>query len=247
MIKMSIFYWILAATTVDGLAALVGVATLWFQEKTFRKIITLLVAFSAGTLFAGALFHLIAEAIEGIGVNLSFLLVTLGFSIFFLLERYLWWHHCHEGECDVHPVSYLVLIGDSVHNVIDGTVIAASFLVSIKFGILTTGLILLHELPQELGDFAILVHGGFSKHKALLFNLFSQITCVLGGLLSYFVFKVVDFVPFVLPFAAGGFLYISASDLVPELHRQSERFKSFMSFMLFIFGVGLMIFVKTLG
>lgn len=241
---MDLLLWIIIATLVNGFTAFAGAVTLWMNERTFRKAIFFLVAFSAGSLFSGALFHLAAESLEDLSEQVVFLLMILGFSIFFIVERFLWWHHCHEGKCDVHPVSYLVLIGDGVHNFIDGAVIAASFFVSVEFGILTTLLVLIHELPQELGDFAILVHSGLSKAKALFFNFLSQLTCVAGGVLTYFIGSTKEGTIFLLPFAAGGFLYISASDLVPELHREPNRARSLGSFVFFLIGVLVMIGLK---
>ncbi len=241
---LGVLFWIVLATLVNGFTAFTGAVTLWMNEKTFRKAIFFLVAFSAGSLFSGALFHLAAESLETLNEQIVFLLMISGFSLFFIVERFLWWHHCHEGECDVHPVSYLVLIGDSIHNFIDGAVIAASFFVGIHFGILTTVLVLIHELPQELGDFAILIHGGFSKSKALFFNFLSQLTCVLGGILTYYIGAISGHTMFLLPFAAGGFLYISASDLVPELHREPNRARSLGSFVFFLAGVLTMICLK---
>lgn len=241
---MTVLLWIIAATLVNGFTAFAGALTLWMNEKTFRKAIFFLVAFSAGSLFSGALFHLASESLEELNDQVVFLLMIFGFSLFFIVERFLWWHHCHEDECDVHPVSYLVLIGDSIHNFIDGAVIAASFFVSIQFGVLTTALVLVHELPQELGDFAILVHGGFSKTRALFFNFLSQLTCVAGGILTYYVGKISEHTALLLPFAAGGFLYISASDLVPELHREPNRVRSLGSFVFFLIGILTMVALK---
>lgn len=244
---MSTLAWIVGATVVDGLMAFVGALTLWMSERSFQRVIFLLVAFSAGSLFAGALVHLQAEALELLDSELAFLILIVGFSVFFVLERFLWWHHCHEGECEVHPASYLVLLGDGIHNFIDGAVIGASFLVSIPFGVFTTSMVLLHELPQELGNFAILVHGGMSRLRALVFNLAAQLTCVAGGVAAYAVRFNEHYLMYLLPFAAGGFLYISASDLIPELHREADRRKSLASFVLFGVGVVTMVLLKRVA
>jgi len=240
---MDAFFWIILMTFVDGLIALVGVFSLWMSEERLRKIIYLLVALSAGTLLTGGLFHLLAESLERLGKETAFLTLMFGFCLFFLIERVLHWHHCHEGKCDVHTFTYLILLGDGVHNFIDGLVIAASFIVSIPFGIITTMLIIMHEIPQELGDFGALVYGGFSRVRALAFNLVSQMTCVLGGVVGYFASGLWDF-SFLLPFAAGGFLYIAASDLIPELHKETNLKKSMLSFAFFLFGMGFMIVLK---
>ncbi len=243
---MLVLLWILVATMVDGLVALVGAFSLSMKPSTLEKLIEAMVAFAAGALLGGAFFHLLAESLETMQVNLAFHLLFAGFILFFLLEKFLHWHHCHEEGCEVHPVSYLILFGDGVHNFIDGLVIAASFVVSIPFGFVTTLLIIGHEVPQELGDFAVMVHAGFEKKKALLYNFVAQLTAVFGGLVGYFFSVSAGSVAFLLPFAAGGFIYIAASDLVPELHKQKNLAKSMASFVFFLVGIGFMIGIKLL-
>lgn len=243
---MTVLLWILLATIVDGFIAFAGALTFWVAEVNLRKIVKALVAFSAGALLSGAFFHLLAESIEELSVELSFYLVFVGFILFFLIEKFLYWHHCHEGKCEVHPVSYLILFGDAVHNFIDGLIIAASFLVDFGFGVITTLLILGHEFPQELGDFGVMVYGGMKKRKALFYNFLAQLTAVIGGLVGYFLSISVGSVSFLLPFAAGGFIYISASDLIPELHKEKSIAKSMLSFLFFLFGIGFMIALKLL-
>ena len=166
--------------------------------------------------------------------------MLVGFSSFFLLERVLMWRHCHEHECDIHAFTYLNLIGDGLHNFIDGVIIAAGYLTGFPVGIATTFAVAMHEIPQELGDFAILVYGGFSKTRALLFNFLSAVTAVFGAILGYFFLQSHDSIIYVLPFAAGNFLYIASSDLIPELHKELSLKKSFESFIVFIFGICLM-------
>lgn len=245
---MDVLFWILAATLVDGLVGLVGIFSLAINKRLFNSLIGVLVAFSAGALLSGALFHLLAESLDRLSVMASFGFLLVGFVLFFVVERFLHWHHCHEGgHCRVHPYSYLILFGDSVHNLIDGFVIAASFLVSVPFGVITTLLIIGHEIPQELGNFAVLVHGGFSKYKSLLYNFFAQLTCVLGGLVGYLLSSSVGMLTdFMLPFAAGGFIYIAASDLIPELHKEPKLGKSMIAFAFFLLGIGFMIGTKLL-
>jgi zinc and cadmium transporter len=243
---MEIIYWILLATFIDSLIGLVGILTLWINQKSMNKIIFWLVAFSAGTLLGGAFFHLIAEAVEQIEPLYAMVFTMIGFVIFYIMERFLFWHHCHEGHCDVHPFSYLLLVGDGMHNIIDGFVIAASFLVDIKFGIITTAMIISHEVPQELGNYAVLLYGGFDKWKASLYNFLAQITCVLGGLLGYYMGTAYDITAYLLPIAAGGFIYISASDLIPELHKEKQIKKSLISLIVFLVGVVLMFGMKLL-
>jgi zinc and cadmium transporter len=244
---MDILLWILLATVIDGIVALVGVFSLFMKDKTLEKILLILVAFSAGALLSGGLLHLLAESIEHMEINSAFTILLFGFSLFFLIERFLHWHHCHKEKCDVHTFTYLILFGDGVHNFIDGLVIAASFLVGIPFGIVTTLLIIGHEIPQELGDFGTLVYGGFGKIKALLFNFVSQLTCIIGGFIGYFVSGISEFSIFLLPFAAGGFLYIAASDLIPELHKETKLSKSLLSFLFFLIGIGFMVFIKFIA
>ncbi len=241
---MSVLLWILAATIIDGLIALVGAAALLLKKETLGKLLMVLVAFSTGTLLGGAFLHLMPEAIEAVEVNTAFGYLLVGFVIFFLVEKFLHWHHCHEGECSVHAFTHLIIIGDGIHNFIDGLVIAASFLVGIPFGIVTTLLIIGHEIPQELGDFGVLVYGGFSEKKALLFNLLSQLTAVTGGIAGFLLAGAAGFTELLLPFAAGGFVYIAASDLIPELHKENNLKKSMISFAFFVIGVLFMLGTK---
>lgn len=239
--------FVLAATVIDGFVALAGVFTLWLRDKLLRKILILLVAFSAGALLSGAFFHLIVESLEEMSSMVVFTYLMIGFVTFFLMEKFLHWHHCHEGKCDVHPYTQLILIGDGIHNFIDGLVIAASFIVGIPFGLVTTLLIIAHEIPQELGDFGVLVYGGFKKGRALLFNFLSQLTCVAGGIVGFFFLQTPEYVAFLLPFAAGGFIYIASSDLIPELHKQENLKKSMISFTFFTIGIVFLLGVKLLA
>lgn len=245
---MQTLLWIIIATLVDGFVAFIGAVTLALKKETLNKILMALVAFSAGALIAGAFFHIMPESLEeGVEPMHVFMIVIFGFAVFFIFEKFLFWHHCHKGECEVHPYTYLILFGDGIHNFIDGIIIAASFLVDVGFGIVTTFMIISHELPQELGDFAVLVHGGMKVNKALLYNFLSQLTAVLGGIIGFFIGSSIEgFVPFVLPFAAGGFIYIGASDLVPQLHDEKNLKKSLLSFVLFAAGVLLMLGMKML-
>ena len=241
-----VLLWILAATIIVSLAAIVGVFSLFWSRKSLDKILLVLVGFSAGALLSGAFFHLLAEAIEETDSTLVFAIMFLGFALFFLIERFLHWHHCHQGVCDTHPVTYLILIGDGIHNFIDGLIIAASFLIGVEFGIITTIMIIGHEVPQEIGDFAVLIYGGFSRAKALFFNFISQATAILGGIIGFLMAAQTEFVVFLLPFAAGGFIYIAASDLIPELHKESNMKKSLVSFLFFLFGIAFLLGLKIL-
>jgi len=243
---MSTLLFIIAATVINGLIALVGAFSLLIKENVLQKILLVLVAFSAGALLAGGFFHLLAEAIQTMEINTAFIILLAGFSVFYIIERFLHWHHCHDGKCDVHSFTYLILIGDGVHNFIDGLIIAASFIVSVPFGVITTLMIIGHEIPQELGNFGALVYGGMKKKKALLFNFASQLTCVIGGIAGFFISGIGSFSIFLLPFAAGGFFYIAASDLIPELHKEPKIKKSIVYFLFFLLGISFMVATKML-
>ena len=244
---MNTLFWILGSTFAMSLIALVGAITLAFKEKTLKKILLFLVAFSAGSLIGGAFLHLIPETVAKTGAGLNmFLWLIFGFSIFFLMEQFLQWHHCHKVPSEhKRPVTYLILISDAIHNFIGGLAIAGSFLVSVQTGIVTWLACAAHEIPQELGDFGILVHGGWKKKKALLFNFFSALTIVPGALLVYFISSGID-MTFLLPFAAGNFIYIASSDLIPEVKSKESLGEGLIHFFAFIVGILLILAVRIL-
>jgi zinc and cadmium transporter len=243
------FLWSIVASIVVSLISLIGILFLLVNEKTLNNILFILIGFATGGLLGGAFFHLLPEALEkSSNSTLTFLYVILGFIIFFILERYIHWRHCHkEGKCDVHVVSYLSLMGDGIHNLIDGMIIATSFQVNISFGLITTLAIILHEIPQEIGDFGVLVYGGLSKLKALFYNFLSALTAIIGVFIGYFLTTSIEnFSSVLLPIAAGGFIYIAASDLVPELHKEPNLKKSTLAIITFIFGIILMYALKLI-
>lgn len=237
--------YILLATFIVSLISFVGVVTLALKDKILNKILLILIGLSAGALMGGAFLHLLPEAVEkskGLDV---YLLVLVGFILFFLIEKVLHWRHCHKGECDVHTFRYMNLVGDSIHNFIDGLTMAASFVISIPLGIATTIAISAHEIPQEIGDFGVLVYGGFSKKKALFLNFIVALTAVLGGIVGYFISSNIEnIVVYILPFAAGGFIYIAATDLIPEIRKELDIKKSMATIAVFIFGILMMWFFK---
>lgn len=243
---MHTLIYILTATFIVGLLGLIGAFSFLIKKKSLEKLILILVAFAAGALLSGGFFHLLAETLETLTSITAFAYLLIGFVVFFSLEKILFWHHCHKGKCSVHPFSYLILLGDGLHNIIDGLVIAASFIINIKFGIITTLLIISHEIPQELGNFGILLHGGFSRVKALVLNFLVQLTCIIGGIIGYFISSNNHFTIYLLPIAAGGFIYIAASDLIPELHNQKEFDKTVITFVFFVIGLSFMIITKLL-
>ena len=243
---MSALIWAVGATFLVSLLSFVGILTLMLKNVTLKKILLIMVAFSAGALMGGAFLHLIPEALEQSSYNAVFISVLAGFTAFFVIERFLYWHHCHKnGKCQVHMFTYMNLIGDGIHNFIDGLIIAASFLTNIGFGIITTIAIIAHEIPQEFGDFGVLVYGGLKKAKALFFNFMFALTAVLGAVAGYFFSTIMEsFSTMLIPFAAGGFVYIAASDLVPELHKEPEIKKSALSFAFFLIGIAFMLAIK---
>jgi len=233
-----------------SLVSLMGVFTLSLSKDRLYRMIFVLVALSVGALFGDVFLHLLPEAFEKASrPEVVAIGVLLGLLTFFALEKFLRWGHHHpvdeeveEGEGHVHPVGYLNLTADAMHNFIDGIIIGVSFLVDPRVGVATTVAVLLHELPQEIGDFAILIHAGFSKQKALFLNFLSALVSVLGVLLAFALGGVVDsIIPFVISLAAGGFIYIAGSDLVPELHKTTGAKNSFIQFLAIIVGVGLMV------
>jgi len=223
----------------------VAVLLLYFKKETLDKITLLLVSLSAGALIGGAFLHLLPEAAHEINVELMFLIVLLSFIFFFFLEKLLFWRHCHKGVCEIHTFGYMNLVGDSIHNFIDGVVIASTFLIDIKLGFITTFIIALHEIPQEIGDFGVLIHAGFKKKKALIINFLVALTIMLGGIAGYYgSFLTRELVPYLLPFAAGGFIYIAASDLMPEIRKETNLKKSLLSFLIFVIGIVIMYTAK---
>ncbi len=242
---MTNIFWALGAAIIISLIAFAGIIALAFKEGTLRKILLALVGFAAGALMGGAFFHLLPESIEEGEILIIFLLVTSGFSLFFILEKFIYWRHCHDGKCDIHIFAYLNLIGDGIHNFIDGLIIATTFIISVPLGVATSLSIIFHEIPQEMGDFAVLIHGGITKMKALFFNFLTALTAVFGVLIGYLLTNSVEsFSKFLIPIAAGGFIYIAASDLVPELHKESNLKKSLTSFVLFLVGITFMLLTK---
>ncbi|MEM2974171.1 MAG: ZIP family metal transporter [Candidatus Micrarchaeia archaeon] len=244
---MSTLFWILASTFLVSLLSLIGSLFLAIKEAVVRKILIILVSLSAGALIGGAFLHLIPEAINSLETSTAFEYTLIGFISFFLIEKVLHWRHCHDKRCTVHTFAYINLFGDVVHNFIDGAVIAASFMASIPLGIATTLAIALHEIPQELGDFGVLLYGGFKKTKALFLNFICALVAILGGISSYFLSGYIEgSIVFLLPFAAGGFIYISASDLIPEIRKETNIKKSFTTLAIFIIGILLMAGMKII-
>jgi len=238
---MDILFYSLASVVIVSLISLVGVFTFGIKTENLKAILLYLVSFSAGALFGDAFIHLIPEAVEETGFRLNVsLYVLFGIVSFFIIEKFLYWRHCHIPTSEEHPhtFAYMNLFGDSVHNFIDGLIIGGSYIVSLPLGIATTLAVVFHEIPQEIGDFGVLIYGGFKKPKALLFNFLSAVTAILGALVSLGLgFYMEGFTVFLIPFAAGGFIYIAGSDLIPELQKEAKLSKSALQLTAFIFGI----------
>ncbi len=235
-------------TVINGFLALAGVFSFFISKKSLNKILLFLVSFATGALLGGAFFHLIPEGYEELKIIKTILLILSGFILFFIIEKLLHWHHCHKegGTCEKHPFTYLILFGDGVHNFIDGLIIASSFIISIPFGIITSLLIMSHELPQEIGDFGVLVYGGFTRTKALFYNFLSQLTSVLGGILGFYFLQLHESAVMLLPFAAGGFIYIAVMDLIPEIFKEKNKIKIISNLIGIILGLLVLISAKFL-
>jgi len=226
-----------------------GILFIGLKESFLRRILLALVDFSCGALIGGAFIHLLPESLEETdqAYEAIFYYVIASIIVFFIMEKFLYWRHCHEEKCPVHTFVYLNLIGDGVHNFIDGMVIAGSFIISYSIGIATTLAVIFHEIPQEIGDFGVLVYGGFGKVKALAYNFVSALTAVAGSLVTYYLASYIKGVDaFLVPFAAGGFIYIAATDLMPELHKRNQAKESLIQLLALLTGIGLMSILKTL-
>jgi len=239
--------WIVGGGLLMSAIALVGAVTLLFSDRTLARIVPPLVAFAAGSLLGGAFFHMLPV---GLGAGLPHAevlwLVLLGFTVFFALEQFLHWHHCHREQIGCKkPLTYLILIGDGLHNFLGGLAVAGAFLIDIRLGIVTWVAAAAHEVPQELGDFAVLVHGGWERRRALLFNVLSALTFLVGGLVAYAASFRLD-VSFLVPFAAGNFIYIAASDLIPEVRSEENAADNLVHLAAFVGGIGLMWAIQAL-
>lgn len=230
----------LLSVLIISLASLIGLAFIRVKIKNLKKIIIYLVSFSAGALFADAFMHLIPEASSKYPGPFWAMMVLLGILLFFFLEKVVLWNHCHMPltKTHVHSFAFMNLIGDMFHNFLDGLIIIASFVLSIPAGIATSLAVLFHEVPQELGDFGILVHGGLTPKKATLVNFLVSLTAIVGVFIGFFLFSFIEiFESIILLIAAGGFIYIAGSDLIPEMHKENELKVSLLQILSFLAGV----------
>ncbi|MFB6346459.1 MAG: ZIP family metal transporter [bacterium] len=244
--RMMTLVWILLSTLAMSLIALIGLVFLYLREEFFSRILDHLIAFAAGSLIGGAFFHLLPEALRTMGVGLEpFLWSAAGFTVFLAMEQFMNWHHAHRQlQQSTEPFTYLILLADSIHNFLGGMAIGSSFIVSPQVGLITWLAAACHEIPQELGDFGILIHGGWKKRNALLVNFLSALTIVPGGLLAYYLEGTIN-TNILLPFAAGNFIYIAASDLIPEIKHSKNWIVDALNSFSFVIGLGL-IYLSTL-
>ena len=244
--------WIfsLLSVTVVSTLSLAGIITLIFNKELNKNVLLYMVSFSVGGLLGGAFFHLIPEASKSSGFTPTvsgFILV--GILVSFIVEQVLKWRHCHVPTSDDHPHSfaYMNLIGDSIHNMIDGIIIGGSYLVSTSMGIVTTLAVCLHELPQEIGDFGVLVYAGFTRWKALKYNFLTALTAFIGVIIALSLNVYVEsLTKYLIPFAAGNFIYIAGSDLIPELHAEEELGSTIIQIAVMLLGVILLFVIGQL-
>ncbi|MBL7055464.1 ZIP family metal transporter [Candidatus Woesearchaeota archaeon] len=227
---LEVWIYTLVSVFIVSMISLIGVITISIKTEKLHKFLIYMVSFSAGALLGDVFIHLLPELIEesGFGINVS-LYILLGILFSFVIEKFVHWHHCHLPITKQHVHSFAVmnLVGDFVHNFIDGIIIGVSYLINIPVGIATTVAVILHEIPQEISDFGVLLHGGFSKSKALFYNFITAITSILGAVLALFIgSRIEGITPILIALTAGSFIYIAGSDLIPELHKEEFKWKS---------------------
>lgn len=238
----------ICSTLFISLGSFAGVLTLSIKHEQLQHWLLSLVAVSAGTLLGAAMFHLLPEAAEGMDPQLLFGLVTISFVLFFFVEKVLHWRHCHEEDCELHSLGWMNLLGDSLHNFIDGLVIGAAYATSVPLGVITSIAVVSHEIPQEIGDFGVLLHAGWPIKKALLANFLVAVTSVIGAIIGFYLAaQSTVFALYLMPIAAGGFIYIAASDLIPELRKEKSGHGSIRSALLFVLGLLFMLTLTLSG
>ena len=247
----TIWLYTISSVIAVSLISLVGVFTLSIKADNLKKILIYMISLSAGTLIGDAFIHLLPEAVEKEGFTKAVsLYIISGIVIFFIIEKIVCWRHCHLPitKEHKHPFAWMNLFGDSVHNFINGLVIGASYFVSIPVGIATTIAVIFHEIPQEIGDFGVLLHGGFSIKKAILLNFITALTAILGAIIVLVIGQHAENATlFLVPFATGGFIYIASADLIPELHKETTIKKSILQLLFFVIGILIMLALLYLG
>ena len=242
---MSTLTWIAIAGLAMSALALSGSLTLILPERLFTRVVPPLVALAAGSLVGGALFHLLPESVAVLGNTLSvYAWLAAGLLFFLMLEQYLHWHHCHRPVAAHRPLGYLILVADGLHNLVGGLAVGSAFVVDIRLGVITWLVAAAHEVPQELGDFGILLHSGWDRTSALVYNFASALTFLVGALAAYALAGQVEVAP-LIPFAAGNFIYIALADLVPELTTPPAAHQKLIGTVGFAIGLGLLFAVAV--
>lgn len=241
----------LGSVILVSLISFIGIFTLTLKHEKLDKLTSFLVALSIGTLLGDAFLHLLPETMaDSDGSLFVWLWIIGGIMTFFILEKIVCWHHCHlpaESSAHIHKMGIMNSVGDGFHNFIDGVIIAGSFLVSLPIGIATTIAIVAHEIPQEISDFGILIYSGYSKKKALFYNFLSAAMAIIGAIITLAIGSAIDgIILYIIPFTAGGFIYIATADLIPELHKETAPQKSIKQILIILLGVSLMWAMKVL-
>jgi len=242
--------WIgaVGSTLLVSLLSFSGVLLLAMRTTQLKRMVFILVSFAVGALFGNTFFMLIPESFAMIeSSQMIGLLIVSGLVVMFILEKFIHWHHCHNvsHDHDEAPLGYISLVTDSLHNFTDGVLIAAAWMASPGVGIATTLAVVVHEIPQEISDFGVLLHAGFSRKKALFLNFVAACAAILGAIITVMLGSVTEkLIVFILPFAAGGFIYLAGSDLIPELHRESSVRKSLIQLGAILAGLTLMFYIS---
>lgn len=248
--SLNIATWMYAigSALLVSILSLVGIFFISISEKRLKGVIIYLVSFSAGALLGDAFLHLLPEAAEESGFTVAIsAYVLLGVALSFILEKFIRWRHCHvpTSHNHPHPIAMMNLVGDFVHNLIDGLIIGASYVASIPVGIATTMAVAFHEIPQEIGDFGVLIHGGLTKQRAVMLNFATALAAVLGTVIALVLTSYVSgLVNVLVPLAAGGFIYIAGTDLIPEMHKETDTKNSGIQLFMLVLGIAVMYFLK---
>jgi zinc and cadmium transporter len=259
---MSTLSWIVTASLLGGVLSVLSAGFMAFNAR--RAWIPMLISYAIGALLGAVFLEILPHALHESGnIEAMAATVLLGILLFFILEKLVLWRHCHGDECEVHVgheshvhdkdhhdhgrSGMMIMVGDTFHNFVDGILIAAAFMIDIKLGVVTALAIIAHEIPQEVGDFLILLHSGYSKKQALIFNLFSSLATLVGGLLGYFALQTVQsWIPTILGLAAASMIYVAVADLIPGLHKRTELKATVQQVVLIGLGIGSIWLVKWL-
>ncbi|MEM5820745.1 MAG: ZIP family metal transporter [Candidatus Aenigmatarchaeota archaeon] len=237
-------FYILLSTFIVSLIGLVGIFSFFISNNILRKVIKFIVPFASGVLISVAFFHLLSESLEKVETENALKFLMIGFILFLLLEFLIHWHHCHEYKCNIHSLGYLTIFADVIHNFLDGVAIAIAYLTNFYLGIITTFSIIFHEIPQEISNFSLLLSSGFKREKAVLLTFLSQLSAILGGILGFYFLNETS-INFLLPLVAGGFLYLAAVDILPEIKKEKDIRNRTLLILFFIFGIVLMYILKV--